>query len=87
MIAPCLPSLCTDQERKCRAKTSLILLSLEYFQKTGAVVFFSFCSREIKCDTDEFQKTIKGGKRVKVIISYYQKTWLKRVKGHIFMGS
>ena len=51
------------------------------FSKDGDSCFcFSFCSREIKCDTDEFQKIIKGGKRVKVIISYYQKTWLKRVK-------
>ena len=55
------------------------------FSKDGGCCFcFSFLNKkvqlEIKCDTDEFQKIIKGGKRVKVIISYYQKTWLKRVK-------
>ena len=46
----------------------------------GCCFWFSFCSHEIKCDTDKFQKIIKDDKRVKVIISYYQKTWLKRVK-------
>ena len=59
---------------------SLTLLSLGYFKRGGLLFCFSFCSREIKCDTDEFQKIIKGGKRVKIIISYYQKTWLKTVK-------
>ena len=67
--------------KKVSCKNEFDFTVTRVFSKDGGCCFcFSFCSREIKCDTDEFQKIIKDGKRVEVIVSYYQKTWLKRVK-------